>query len=430
MRIPVLSGLRELDVAPRRFLFFIVFNVISWQCIVGPAMVLFGRKIGMPPSWVGYLNAFMPLSMLLVVVTGHLVRNLGAKRLMFSAWLMRNLISCTVFLLPWAMGHWGQRAGWYVLLVSTLGFCLMRAIGGGGWFPWLHEVVPEKQRGAYFSSETTVTQLLNVLAMLAQAIVLNGDPEVWRFLTVYGIGIASGLISLIWMGRVPGGRPVAESTSFNDTIASYRGVLADKPFCWYVIVASCCFSSTSWLGSASVLYMRDVLGVSARHITLLTALGSVGVMLTIHYWRRYAENTGSGAALLATLSCHGVTALGFVALLPGAAFTPYLLTVLCTLASIFGAAYWMAVHRAMLGYVKASDRVGYSNVWTVVTSLAFGVTPIAAGYIIDHWHLAGFRTCFVISAVSGVLCGFTIRRVLAHGHPFGPRVAEPLQTPE
>ena len=52
INVPIFSGLQELEPAPRRFLFFIVFNVVSWQCLIGPVLVLFARKIDMPPSWV------------------------------------------------------------------------------------------------------------------------------------------------------------------------------------------------------------------------------------------------------------------------------------------------------------------------------------------------------------------------------------------
>ena len=33
-----MSSLRELDEAPRKFLFFGFFNVVSWQCLVGPVL--------------------------------------------------------------------------------------------------------------------------------------------------------------------------------------------------------------------------------------------------------------------------------------------------------------------------------------------------------------------------------------------------------
>jgi hypothetical protein len=415
LQVPIVSSLRELDSAPRRFLLFIAFNVVSWQCIIGPALVLLARKIDMPPSWVGFLNSFTPLSTILVVLTVQLITRLGSKPVMLFAWLLRNLITCTVFFLPWAMLHYGQRAGWYVLMASTLGFCLMRAIGAGGWFPWLHEVVPAGQRAAYFTTEASVTHLLNVLVAFGIAWILHGDPSINRFLAIYAIGILSGFGSLTWMSRVPGGRGVNRRMTFRDVYEPYRTAIRDRRFLIYVITASLCFSSLSWLGSALVLYMRDALGMSARSIMMLTATGSIGILFTIRYWGRFAEYAGSGSTMFLALTAHGIMALSFIALSPGAVYTLYALAPVYVLICIFSAAFWTSAHRAMLNLVHEESRVGYSNIWTVGTSIACGITPILVGLAIDHLNLWGFRLCFAMSGLVGLGCAIACKWVVQDG---------------
>ncbi|MBI4556436.1 MAG: hypothetical protein HY706_02540 [Candidatus Hydrogenedentes bacterium] len=415
MRLFVFSSIRELDSAPRKFLLFTTFNVISWQCIVGPALVLFARKIDMPASWVGFLISFMPLSMVFVLGTTPLVTWLGSKRLMFTTWMLRNLIAGVVFLMPWAVAHCGTRAAWYVLLGATLGFCLMRAAGAGAWFPWLHEVVPENQRGAYFSAEASVAQMVNIGVILGQGLLLRGDPDVGRFLIIYAVGIVAGLVSLIWMYRVPGGDSVDEGLTWQESYSAYRAAFSDRAFLWFVVTAALCFSCTSWLGSALVLYMRDALGLSSRTIMILMAAGSVGVLLTIRHWARFAEHSGSGATIFLSLSGHSIIALTFLVLAPGVPGTFYALGPVLVLGTIFGGAQWMAAHRAMLNYVKTSARVGYTNLWTVGTALTMGITPILAGQIIDAWGLWGFRTCFLIAGLAGFLCALASRTVVRDG---------------
>lgn len=420
LRIPLLSHLHELDRPPRKFLLFIVFNVVSWQCIVGPTLILFARKIGMPTRWVGFLMAFMPISTMLVVVTAPLVTRFGPKRIMFTAWLLRNLVSCTVFLMPWAISRWGEASGRYLLFMTTLGFCLMRALGSGGWLPWLHEVVPERQRGVYFSTEASVAQTLNVLVAFGQAMVLSGHSGLSRFLSIYAVGIASGLVSLIWMAQVPGGHGRKKPLSTMNP-RKFPGALYvarnDRSYLWFVLTASLCFSSTAWLGSALVLYMRDALMLTSRTIMLLTASGSAAVLLTIHFWARFADHSGSGRAMFKTLTGYSLAALGCVAVVPGAAWSPYLLVFVVLASSVFGSAFWMAAHRAMLNYIRETARIGYSNLWTLGTAVAFGVTPVLAGAVIDRWDLFGFRTCFILSGVAGLTCAWACRRVVRDAPP-------------
>jgi hypothetical protein len=261
MQIPIWSNLQELDRGPRKFLLFATFNVTSWQSLVGPAMILLARHIDMPPAWVGFLISFMPLSMLLVVVNVPLVTRFGPKKVMFTAWLLRYIAISSVFTMPWAMAKWGPEAGWYVLIGAVLGFCLMRAIGAGGWFPWLHEVVPGPQRGAFFSTETGIVQLVTVAVIGLQALLLFGDPGVEQYLLIYCMGIVTGLASLFWMMRIPGGGGLPGGASIRDSVASYRAPLGNRPFLAFVLTATGCLSAVSWLNAAVVMYMRDALGL-------------------------------------------------------------------------------------------------------------------------------------------------------------------------
>ena len=417
LRVPIYSNLQELAVAPRRFLFFIVFNVVSWQCIVGPSLVLLARKIDMPPSYVGFLIAFMPLSMVLVLVTGQLVLRFGPKRVMFTAWMLRNIISCIVFLMPWAILNHGAHSGWWVLMASTLGFCLMRAIGAGGWFPWLHEVVPDTQRATYFSAEAAVSHVLNVAVMLVQGLILRNNPGLWRFLIIYGIGIVSGMYSLIWMARVPGGLAVKPELTLNQGFESYRRALKDRAYMLFVTNASLSFSALSWFGSAGVMYLKDAVGLTSEEVMYVMAFGSVGIMMTIRFWGRFTEHSGCGAGIFLTLTAHSLACLAALLLIPGAAATRYALYPVFILAATFNGATWVATHRAMFNAVAAEDRIGYTNIFTVGTSLALGITPILVGLAIDHMGMWGYRLCFIAAALTGTGCAFAARYVCRDSAP-------------
>jgi len=422
-RIPILPSLHELDRSPRQFLLFIVFNVVSWQCIVGPALVLFARKIEMPASYVGFLISFMPCSTLLVLFTVNYINRHGPKRMMFIAWLLRNLITCTIFLTPVAIAFWGAHAGWYVVIGTTLGFCILRAIGSGGWFPWLHEVVPESQRAIYFSADASVTQVLNVVVLLVQAFVLHGDPGMYRFLAIYALGIGAGLLSLIWMARVPGGGPITHTDEEAQNHSPYRTALADRRFLAFVVTASFCFSCISWFGSSVVMYMRDALGLFPDEIMSLTVVGSMGILMTIRFWARFAEHSGSGRAMSKTLVGHSLAALACIVVLPEHRGTVYglLFVILCS--SIFGSAFWMVTHRAMLAYFKPMARAGYTAIWTAGTALSLTITPIAAGHLIDWFGLSGFHVCFLLSGLGGLACAIVCLWVVREKEGSEPSLA-------
>ncbi len=416
MRFSFFASVRELDPPPRRFLIFLVFNVISWQCVMGYAMVLFARSIDMPASWVGWLLSFMPLSMLLVVFTVPLVTHLGPKRLMFASWLARNIVMSAVFTMPYVIGRWGNVGGWYVLLGATLGFCLLRALGGGGWFPWLHEVVPEGQRASYFSAEATVTQAMSVVLGLFLAFVLRGTPGLGAFLLIYAVGVAGGLASLLWMLRVPGGKPDHQGGGLRGSLAQYGVALRDRAFLVFVLNVSMSLMCMTWFNAAIVLFMRDILQLPQGMIMVSMTLGGIGVMLTVRHWGKFAEHSGNHRALFKTGTGQALAMLACLWLEPGSPWLVYLLLPILTLVAIWGVAFWIIAHRTMLGYVRDEGRVAYTNIWTVGTALALGITPIAVGGLVEHLDMLGYRICFMIAGFGGclssLLCMWTVQNDL------------------
>ncbi|HOZ46445.1 MAG TPA: hypothetical protein PLO37_10725 [Candidatus Hydrogenedentes bacterium] len=425
-RVSLLSSLHELDPSPRKFMVFQLFNVISWQCLAGAVAILFARAIDMPPSWVGWLISFLPLSTLLVVTTVPLVTRLGPKRLMLCTWLVRNLIICAVFFMPWALDHWGFRAGWYVLLAATLGFCVVRALGVGGWFPWVHEMVPERQRGVYFSAETSIARLVTIGVALTQGLVLVGNPGVNRYLAIYVVGVAAGLVSVWCMASVPGGKALEASLSLRRSFATYKTPLTDRAYMVFAVTAMGCFSALAWLTSAYVLYMRDMLGLSSGSIMVVTAVANAFPLLTIRAWARFADHSGSGRAMSKALLAHSLVALSFLAIVPGHPGVYLMLVPAIVLTNVFYAAFWMAAQRAMLFYVQPEGRVSYTNLWMLITAIATGITPILAGAIIDRWMLNGFRACFGLSGVLGLAGAVACRWAVRDGAPLGDSLSNLL----
>ena len=405
MPIPLISDFQKLSQPPKRFLVFSTFNVFSWFSLVGPVVVLFGRAIDMPASWIGFLLSFMPLSMLLVMVTIPLVTRFGPKKLMIVTWIGRNLAASLVFFIPWALHAHGARAAWIVLLTAVLSFCLVRAAGVGGWFPWLHEVVPEKEQNTFFSTETALAQLCIVVVTLSQAAILGKNPGVGHFMVIYAFGIFAGLMSALWLSRVPGGKSTYNPGFPQNSFTSYGVAWKDRPYIRFVFTTGLCFSCLAWINSSVVLYMRDALGFNDLRIMLVMSTGNFCVLLTIHYWGRFAEHSGTGQAAVLAMVGHSCAALAYLLLPPGAPWTAWLLPAVFMASSVLNSAYWTLTHRHMIQIVDEEHKVGYTNIWILGTALSLGLTPIVAGYVIEHLHLAGFRIAFAIAGVGGLAAG-------------------------
>jgi len=391
---------RELGPGPRRFLVFTFLNVASWHSLVGPVLVLFAREIGMPPALVGFLLSFMPLSMGLIIFTVPLVERVGPKRLMIATWLPRNLAACAAFALPWVLWRYDPIYSWLLLAAAVLAFCVVRAVGVGGWFPWLHEIVDEEQRGAFFSAEAAVAQIVIVVLNLAYAVVLYGDPGLYHYLGIYAFGVIAGMTSVALLSRIPGGEHTPPHERAGNVFGAYRDVMTDRRFVAFLCLSTVGHIVIAAVRTASVLYMRDELTMSPNAIMAVFTVGSVAVLLSVRSWSRFAENRGTSIGAVLSLAGHGVVCLGFLLAWPGAAWSTPLVVLAMLLGLVLHTAFGVICEHACLDYVRPGARVAYTNIWMLTIALSLGLTPIASGYMIEFGGMPGYQTLF---AAAGVL---------------------------
>ncbi len=425
------TSFTKLTSAPRAFLFFAIVNLVSWQCVVGQVLILFARSLGMPADLVGLLISFVPFSMLLVVVSIPAVESFGPRKLLITTWFFRNILISAVFFIPLITAHYGQKAGWLVLLFAVLGFALTRAFGVGAWYPWLHEIVPRESISDYFSSETILVQITNIVLAVLIAQVLAHFSGLTSFYMVYGAGVVVGLISVGMLVFMPGGNKIPKVSGTESRYDSFYKAFADKPYRHFIIVISVALSSLMWVGSASIMYLRDVMLFSDDRIMFIAALGGIAVAFSIRSWSNFADRQGSNKVMAKMMHLHALAALCWFLLMPGSRFG-FALAVLAMVGSmVFSISLFTVASRTMLGLVKDEGKIGYTSLWIFGVSLSNGIPPILAGQLIDHFGVLGFRLCFAISIFLGISVSFLLKNLPEEGVmpdlPYLSVLVRPLQ---
>lgn len=421
----------RLTPAPRAFLFFAIVNLVSWQCVVGQVLILFARSLGMPADLVGLLISFVPFSMLLVVVSIPAVESFGPRKLLITTWFLRNLFISSVFFIPAVTFHYGQHAGWLMLLFAVLGFALTRAFGVGAWYPWLHEIIPRDNIGDYFNSETILIQVTNILLAVVIAQVLAHFSGLTSFYVVYGVGVVVGFISVGMLFFMPGGRKIPTVAGNERRYESFYKAFADKPYRHFIIVISVALSSLMWVGSASIMYLRDIMLFADGKIMFITALGGIVVALSVRSWSNRAERQGSNRVMARMLHLHAASTLCWFFLVPGSPYGVALAVLALVGTMVFSLSLFTVASRTMLGQVKTEGKIGYTSLWIIGVSLANGIPPILVGQLIDNFGVLGFRLCFAISIFTGISVSFLLKNLPEEGVlpdlPYLDVLVRPLQ---
>ena len=394
---------KSLPIAPRKFLNFSALNLISWQCIVGSVLVLFGRSIDMPHTWIGILQSFLPLSMFLVLLSIPAVEKFGPRRMILTTWLLRNISATIVFLIPVAIYFGKKEMAWYFLMGSCLSFSIIRSLGVGAWYPWLHEIIPTKQLGTYFSVESVYMQSLTVLVTLGVALLLGLLHGIERFYWVYGIGITAGLFSVWYASTIPGGEKAVQTKAKTQPFSALQHAVKDSTYRGFILKAILSLSSLTWISFTSILYLRDVLTISDQTIMICLSSGALGVTTFVQFCFKKVDQFSSQKTMALFMTVQATVGIVWCLLNPESKSAPIVAFVLVVIEAIINSGFVILASKAMMGLVPGEERAGYTSLWSAGQAVANGIPPILAGGLIGLFDLDGYHICFGISAASALI---------------------------
>ena len=404
----LISGLNKIGQGPRRFLAFLVFNVTSWECLMGSVLILHARALGIPPAWVGVLTAVIPFTMLLTLVMKPVSERFGSKRLMRICWAGRIIIISPIMTTPIAYTLWGTSGAAVVLFSSVSAYCLLRSLGSIGWMPWIHEIVPEDRQGLYTGVEAVIVRLALIVLGLIIFLILGKNTPLWKFSAVSGFGIVLGVVSLVLMQRIPGGRPHPSiHYSQRNHMREYLKVFHDRQFSLFFVCVS--FGTFAYMGYSLLLmlFMRDQLGIAPGRIMLITTGGSVATALTVQRWGLIADTHGSPVTMAASAALAVVCLLLCPVLQPGLLSLVLIFPLYATL-NLATAGFTVASGRGLLHRAQPDLRNAYSAIWTTGTALFSGLASILTGLLLNTgtpavyvWAFIGFA---LLTAIVSLAC--------------------------
>ena len=409
-------------------------NAINFTIALGTPMVLTGKFLGAGEALIGVMLAFTPLLNLLQVLASNTAERLGYKRMVLAGWGARSFMMMLAVPLP--LLHGRTLFGWAVpdsLLLGVLVgllflFILIRGVTCVVWVPWVSQVVPEAQRGRYFGWDQTCINGGALAILIASGFFLGNDPAGtpgWKYAALFTVSWLAGWLSVQFLKPVPCTMPPSAAAkarrSWGDLRRAYREVWRHKPFRRMARFQA--LNSLAWAayGGFLTVFLKDQQELGEGYILGISAVGTLGTILTSILWGRFSDRFGSrptmrlaGIGQIAVLAVWGLAAAGVIRMGVGQLF------LLSAVFGIVSAAMTIPLLKLYMASFPEHEMTVAVTLNSVLTSLCGAAAPLLWGPVLEilkhqpcmvgGW-LRPFTVFFGATALMTVLAQLALGRI-------------------
>lgn len=358
----------------------------AWANIVGVLsggvlLVGFALALGAGPVTIGVLAAipfFAQLAQLPAIPLIEAIRR--RRRIAVTANTAARALILAMAAIPF-LGPGPLALG--LLLAGIVVTAVLGAIAVCAWNSWMHDLLPKKQLGRFFSQRLFWATAFGLVAAPAGGYAVDHwpfGPRLIAYTALFAAAGGAGFVSSFWLSRVP---DVPMRIAFEDRplLASLRVPLRDRDFRPLLLFLA------SWNFACNVsapffpVYFMQQLGLSLVAVVMLWALSQVANLLTLRIWGRLADRLSARAVLAVGVPAY----LGAVLALPFAALPqPHALTVpvLAVIHLVMGAATAaVGLASTKIGLTMAPDQraTEYLASVSLIAALAAGAAPLVGG---------------------------------------------------
>lgn len=361
---------------------FGLFNAVSWQIMLGTPTVLYARSQGAGAALLGLIAAFTPLLVVFQIPAAHLLPRYGYRRFILAGWGTRTFFIFAMAGVPLLSGlpPWG-RLGLVVLCMFA--FNLIRGIASGAWMPWMSELIPHEVRGRFLSRDMVFSQIGSLLALSVSALVLRGEVRPWQFSAVFLLSAVAATVSLVFLNRIPD-ITASDRLRRSGQRVPWKHMLLYPPFLRLVAFNVLWVAAVGGLGVFTVTYLRGAAGYSESVILRFAAMAIAAGLATAPWIGRFLDREGSRPVLRLSLAAFVLILLAWW-LVAARVLRPdvWVIAAVHLASGVAGTALAVANSRLMMATMPVMGRNHFFALFTVITSAALGLSPIAWGVFLD-----------------------------------------------
>ena len=388
-------------------------NVFHYYLTFSPTiLLLFLDKLKLTKPQIGLVLGLITFVDLVSLVSSPIAARKGYKKVFLSFWAGRKFAILAMIAAPLVLA-WSNPDTTFVFVFGVmLVFSLCRSIAVSALTPWSQEYVPAQVRGKFSAWQTVVTVLAVNIAALSASWYLGDKPEAPRFIPLFLVAFAIGLLSLVGYSRLPGGEPEPAARRPTGVLDDMAVAVRDKRFIRFEVGSQVITIGWGLMSAFLTLFYREQARIPAEKLFILDSVQVAAGLASCFLWGWASDRFGSKPVMLLNLSGHVV--LPIVLLLlpldnPGLAFWIVLAAVVFL--GLVGPGWNIGYNRYFfVNLVPASNRTGYMSLHAAIAGVVAGLTPLITGQLLEitknlsgHWWLVNvnpYTPMFVAAAVA------------------------------
>lgn len=393
---------------------FATFNALSFPIVIGAPMILYAKTLGASATVLGIIAGMMPLLVIFQIPAASHVSRVGYKRFVYAGWGMRVLFIGGMAVVPLLSGVIDATARLALLLLLLFAFNLSRGISSCAWLPWITALVPEAVRGRYLARDAACVNLASFLVIVLAALALGEEPAAWQFAVLFVLSAVMGGLSLVFLKRIPDVEVPEEARRNSNEPVPWRAISEHPPFRKLLRVNVVWPLAVGGLGAFTIAWLKTQANLGEGHVLLVSSAAYLGGLSSLWLLGPRLDRLGSRPVMMFCMAAWVVIVAGWMAL-AGRVLQPTLpiLLVLQFLMGLAAALVNMANVRLAMAIIPVMGRDHFFALFSVVGSLAMGLSPILWGVLIDSlrgldvaWHGFAVNRYSVFFALTGL--GFLV----------------------
>ena len=370
---------------------FATFNAFSFQIVLNSPMVLYGKSLGASATVLGIIAGMMPLLVIFQIPAAQYIDRIGYRRFVYAGWGTRVTFIFGMALVPLTGFFLNPTTQLALLLMLLFGFNLSRGISSCAWLPWIAQLVPEAVRGRYLAREAASVNLASCATFLLAALCLAGSSRPWQFAVLFSWSAVMGAASLVFLKRIPDCSPPAQVQASRAPVP-WGEIFRFAPFRKLLRMVVAWSVAYGGMTAFTVVFLKTQTSLSESAILVVNSVSFLGGLCSLWFLGSRLDHLGSKPVLAFSL----LTWVGVVAgwgVLAGGLLPPRLdmILVLQFLMGLFAALVQMASTRLAMAVIPPMGRNHFFALYSVLGSVALGLSPILWGLFIDALGAVHFR---------------------------------------